>query len=94
VSTFSGEDHWGGNEEGKTFVSGLGNFGNPLCYENVEKSIIEASFMSAGHMMNTNKSAFDTLSRNMTHFALAPTWMNLTRMMAGAVTGSFKHKDF
>jgi acyl-CoA reductase-like NAD-dependent aldehyde dehydrogenase len=85
---------WGGNEEGKTFVSGLGNFGNPLCYENVEKSIIEASFMSAGHMMNTNKAAFDTLSRNMTRYSLAPTWMNLTRMMAGAVSGSFRRKDF
>lgn len=44
---------WGGNEEGKTFVSGHGNFGNLLCYENVEKSIIFANFMSAGHMMNT-----------------------------------------
>jgi hypothetical protein len=94
VSTFSGEDHWGGNEEGKTFVSGLGNFGNPLCYESVEKSIIEASFMSSGHMMNTNKSAFDTLSSNMTRYSLAPTWMNLARMMAGAVAGSFQRKDF
>jgi acyl-CoA reductase-like NAD-dependent aldehyde dehydrogenase len=85
---------WGGNEEGKTFVSGLGNFGNLLNYENVEKSIIEADFMSAGHMMNTNKSVNDTLSRNMAHFSLAPTWMNLTRMMAGAVAGNFRHKDF
>ncbi len=85
---------WGGHEEGKTFVSGHGNFGNLLNYENIEKSIIEASFMSAGHMMNTNKSVNDTLSRNMAHFALAPTWMNLTKLMAGAVTGSFKHKDF
>ena len=50
--------------------------------------------MSAGHMMNTNKSVMDTLPRNMAHFALAPTWMNLTRMMAGAVTGGFRHKDF
>ena len=85
---------WGGNEEGKTFVSGHGNFGNLLCYENVEKSIIEASFMSAGHMLNTNKSVNDTLSKNMAYFAMAPTWMNLTKLMAGAVTSSFKHKDF
>lgn len=85
---------WGGNEEGKTFVSGLGNFGNLLNYENVEKSIIEASFMSAGHMLNTNKSVNDTLSRNMAHYAVAPTWMNLPRLMAGAATGSFRHQDF
>ena len=85
---------WGGNEEGKTFVSGHGNFGNLLCYENVEKSIIEANFTSAGHMLNTNKSVMDTLSRNMAHFALAPTWMNMTKLTAGAVIGGFKHKDF
>jgi hypothetical protein len=85
---------WGGNEEGKTFVSGQGNFGNLLCYENIEKSIIFANFTSAGHMMNTNKSVNDTLSKNMAHYAMAPTWMNLTKLMAGAVAGSFKHKDF
>jgi hypothetical protein len=85
---------WGGNEEGKTFVSGQGNFGNLLCYENVEKSVIYANFMSAGHMMNTNKSATDTLSRNMARYALAPTWINLSKLMAGAVVGGLKHKDF
>ena len=85
---------WGGNEEGKAFVSGHGNFGNLLNYENVEKSIIEANFMSAGHMMNMNKAAFDSLLRNMSQFALAPTWMNLTKLMAGAVVGSLRHQDF
>jgi hypothetical protein len=85
---------WGGNEEGKTFVSGHGNFGNLLCYENIEKSIIFANFTSAGHMMNTNKSVTDTLSKNMARYALAPTWRNLTKLMAGAVAGTFKHKDF
>ncbi len=85
---------WGGNEEGKTFVSGHGNFGNLLCYENIEKSIIFADFMSAGHMMNTNKSAMDSLSKNMAAYSLAPTWMNLTKMMGGAIVGTFKRKDF
>ena len=45
-------------------------------------------------MMNTNKSVMDGLSRNMARFALAPTWMNLTKMMAAAVAGSLKGKDF
>jgi acyl-CoA reductase-like NAD-dependent aldehyde dehydrogenase len=85
---------WGGNEEGKEFVSGHGNFGNLLCYENVEKSIITANFMSAGHMMNTNKAAFDHMALNMARYAVAPTWMNLTKLMAGAVADSFRHKDF
>jgi hypothetical protein len=30
----------------------------------------------------------------MVTFALATTWMNLTKMMAGTVTGSFSPKDF
>lgn len=85
---------WGGNEEGKQFVSGIGNFGNLLCYENIEKSILYDTFMSAGHMLRTNQAVFNQLASNMTQFALAPTWMNMTKLMAGAVAGGFKHKDF
>lgn len=85
---------WGGNEEGKQFVSGHGNFGNLFCYDHVEKSIIYAKFMSPGHMPMTNKQVFDNLASNMARYSLAPTWMNLTKLMAGAVVGSFKHKDF
>ena len=81
-------------EEGKAFVSGHGNFGNLLCYENVEKSIIFANFTSAGHMINTNKAVTDALSKNMSTYALAPTWKNLTKLMAGAVAGTFKKRDF
>jgi acyl-CoA reductase-like NAD-dependent aldehyde dehydrogenase len=85
---------WSGNEEGKTFVSGIGNFGNMLNFENVEKSIIHASFMSAGHMMTTNKSANDTLTKNMALYSINPTWKNLFKLMAGAISGTFKKKDF
>lgn len=85
---------WGGNEEGKDFVSGHGNFGNLLNYENIEKSIIEANFMSMGHMMNTNKLAFDHMADNMARFSVEPTWMNLTCLMGDAVRDSFRKKDF
>lgn len=85
---------WGGNEEGKAFVSGRGNFGNLLNFENVEKSIIEAKFMSQGHMMNTNKQAFDNMADNMSTFAVEPTWMNLTCLMGDAIADSFRKKDF
>ena len=76
---------WGGNEEGQDFVSGWGNFGNLLCFENVEKSIITDSFTSAGHMMNTNKAGFDAFGENYARYALDPSWMNRTRLMGGAV---------
>ena len=45
-------------------------------------------------MLMTNKQVFDDLSANMGRYSLAPTWRNLTKLMAGAVVGSFKHKDF
>ena len=56
---------WGGNEEGKTFVSGQGNFGNAMNFDNVEKSIITAGFMSPGHLIKSNKATFDTLAVDM-----------------------------
>ncbi len=85
---------WGGNEEGQEFVSGIGNFGNVYCYENIEKSILYDEFMSMGHMMRTNQKAFDHLAIHMTDFALEPSWRNLTQLMGGAVVDSFRKKDF
>jgi hypothetical protein len=85
---------WGGNEEGKEFVSGAGNFGNIYCYENIEKSILINDFMSMGHMMRTNQKAFDHLALHMTAFAVDPSWMNLTKLMGGAMVDSFRGKDF
>lgn len=85
---------WGGNEQGQEFVSGRGNFGNLLCYENVEKSIIIDDFTSAGHMMNTNKAGFDAFGESYARYALDPSWMNLTRLMGGAVAGGLRRKDF
>ncbi|MCK8462944.1 aldehyde dehydrogenase family protein [Aliiroseovarius sp. S1339] len=85
---------WGGNEEGKEFVSGVGNFGNLLNYENVEKSIIEASFMSPGHMMNNNRKAFDNMAENMSRFSVEPTWGNLACLIGDGIVDSFRKKDF
>ncbi len=85
---------WGGNEEGKEFVSGVGNFGNAMCFENVEKSILTAGFMSPGHMIKTNKGAFDTLATEMANYAVEPSWRNLTCLMGGAIMGGFRRKDF
>ena len=85
---------WGGNEEGKEFVSGIGNFGNIYNFENIEKSILYDNFMSMGHMMRINQKAFDHLAVHMTDFAINPTWMNFTRLMGGAVIDGFRDKDF
>ena len=85
---------WGGNEEGKEFASGEGNFGNLFCFENVEKSIIYSNFMSSGHMLATNKKAFYDMSRQAALFAVEPTWKRFATMTAVILADSFKHKDF
>lgn len=85
---------WGGNETGKELVSGHGNFGNMLCYENVEKSIMYDDFMSSGHLLNTNKQTMNELALNMAGYSLGPNWGNLFKMVAGALAGQFRGKDF
>ncbi len=86
--------NWGGNEEGRELQSGRGTFGNAMCYDNVEKAILINSFVSAGHMMYTNKHNFEALFSGMARYAIHPSWINLTRLMGGAVAGSFRGKDF
>jgi acyl-CoA reductase-like NAD-dependent aldehyde dehydrogenase len=85
---------WGGNEEGKELVSGSGNFGNLLCYENIEKSISYSDFMSTGHMASTNKKTWFSLSKAAAKYAIDPSWRRLGIMTMVMLTGKLKHKDF
>ncbi len=85
---------WGGNEEGKRFVSGFGNFGNAMNFQNVEKSIAYSHFMSPGHMINTNKGAFNNMGVHMAQYAVDPTWRKLASLTASVLTGKLRHKDF
>ena len=85
---------WGGNEEGKEFVSGSGNFGNLLSFENVEKSIIWSSFMSAGHLIATQKHVLQDLSRHMSNFSIKPSWREIGGMTLVALTSRLRRKDF
>ncbi|MFC4892479.1 aldehyde dehydrogenase family protein [Pseudofrancisella aestuarii] len=85
---------WGGNEDKNKIVSGHGNFGNLLNYENVEKSIIYDKFISPGHLLNTNKTSMDKLYRCMANYSINPNWSNLFKMLATTVIGKLKKKDF
>ena len=85
---------WGGNEQGEQVVSGHGNFGNLLSYENVEKSIIETGFMSPSHLLLTNKEVFYTLSEQSARYYAKPSWGGIGAMMMTMVAGKFKRKDF
>ncbi len=85
---------WGGNEEGKELVSGRGNFGNTLSFENVQKSIAFTPFISPGHFKATNKSVFAALSRQMALYTINPTWGRIAVMSFVMLTGALKGKDF
>ncbi len=85
---------WGGNEEGKEFVSGHGNFGNLMSFENVDKSIVTCSFMSPGHMLLTNKRNFYDLCKQATKYAIRPSWSRIGAMLWVLLVGKLKRKDF
>lgn len=85
---------WGGNEEGKEIVSGSGNFGNILNYDNVEKSIAYSDFMSTGHMIYDNKRTFDNLWGAMAKYSVQPSWRRLIGIMGVMIAGNFRRKDF
>lgn len=84
----------GGNEVGKTLISGHGNFGNVLNFQNVEKSILIGSFMSPGHTIVTNKKVFDQTLSNLADFAVEPSWVSLIKLMGRVITRPYKKKDF
>jgi hypothetical protein len=85
---------WGGNEDGGEFVSGHGNFGNLLGYENVEKAILVDQFVSMTHFLYTKKRPFDRLMAANAQYMMRPSWMNLTRTMSSAVRANLARKDF
>ena len=85
---------WSGNEEGKELASGRGNFGNPMGYENIEKSILYCPFLSATHLLFTNKHAFHDLSKKVIDNAINPSWFNFTALAVTAITKRGSKKDF
>ncbi|MFE2998096.1 aldehyde dehydrogenase family protein [Nocardia sp. NPDC059246] len=85
---------WGGNEEGREFVSGRGNFGNLLGYENVEKSIVISNFTSAAHLIATSKKGWLDLSMRATRYTINPTWSRLAELAGTALVGHFRRVEY
>jgi hypothetical protein len=63
---------WGGNEDGREFASGSGNFGNLMGLENVKKSIISSHFTSSTHLLSTNKKTWLQISKHAVNYAIRP----------------------
>ena len=86
-----------GRQRGRDASSspGDGNFGNVLCFEHVEKSVIVDDFMSTGHMMNTNKAGFDAFAEAYSRYSVEPGWKNvITPDGPCVVVGGLRRKDF
>ena len=71
---------WGGcGETTENFVSGVGNFGNGLNFENVIKSVIIDDFGAATFSM-TNRRQFEHLLVNASKFSVDQSWMRFARL--------------
>lgn len=85
---------WGGcNETEETFVSGFGNFGNALNFENVEKSILIDDFNAAGFSY-TNRKLSQHMNENMTEFSIENSWGKLMKMAGTMMVDNLRKKDF
>jgi len=77
---------WGGcGENTEDFVSGVGNFGNVMNFENIEKSILRDQFIAPGDMLMIDKESIDQLSALQMQYTMKPTWINLMKLVRAAI---------
>lgn len=85
---------WGGcGESTEDFVSGVGNFGNALNFENVVKSVIIDDF-SAQTFALTNRAQIDHLLVNASKFSVDQSWLRFGKLAGQMVLDGLGGKDF
>ena len=85
---------WGGcGETTENFVSGVGNFGNALNFENVVKSVIIDDF-GAQTFALTNRKQVDHLLVNASKFSVDQSWGKFAKLAGQMVFDGFGGKDF
>lgn len=85
---------WGGCEETTDdFVSGVGNFGNALNFDNVRKSIIINDFNATSFEL-TNRKRVEHLLKNISYFAIDQSWGHFAKLAGQMMADNFKGKDF
>lgn len=85
---------WGGNNESKDdFVSGVGNFGNALNFDNVVKAVLIDDFHSTSFEF-TNRAAVHNMLRNVSHFSIDQSWGQLARLIGQMTVDNLRRKDF
>ena len=85
---------WGGNNETtEDFVSGVGNFGNALNFDNVVKAVLIDDFHSTSFEF-TNRARVNHLLENVSHFAIDQSWGHFARLAGHMTVDSLRRKDF
>lgn len=85
---------WGGcGETTQNFVSGVGNFGNGMNFENVTKSVIVDDFDSSAFAL-TNRKQFLHLLENASYFSIDQSWGRFAKQAGQMVIDGLRSKDF
>lgn len=85
---------WGGcGETTEDFVSGVGNFGNGLNFENIVKSVIMDDF-GAQTFQLTNRRQVDHLLANASRFAVDQSWGHFAKLAGQMMIDGVHGKDF
>ncbi len=85
---------WGGcGETTEDFVSGVGNFGNGLNFENVVKSVIMDDFAAQAFQL-TNRRQVDHLLVNASKFSVDQSWGRFAKLAGQMVIDGLHGKDF
>ena len=85
---------WGGCcETTENFVSGVGNFGNGLNFENIIKSVIVDDFGATTFTL-TNRKQFEHLLINASKFSIDQSWGHFAKLATQMVVDGMHGKDF
>ena len=85
---------WGGcGETTEDFVSGVGNFGNGLNFENIVKSVIIDDFAAQTFAL-TNRKQIDHLLVNASKFSVDQSWGRFAKLAGQMVFDGMGKKDF
>ena len=85
---------WGGNgETTENFVSGVGNFGHALNFENITKSVLIADFNAPGLAM-TNRKLANNMLENAAMFGIEQSWVRFIKLAGQMMVDNLRKKDF
>lgn len=85
---------WSGNGETiEDFVSGVGNFGNAMNFENVVKSVLIDDFNSTSFEF-THRERVEHLLENVSYFSIDQSWGHFAKLAGQMMVDNFKGKDF